>query len=1474
MRLKSLARLGLGTLLLATVTGCAQERDPINRVQPNALPKSFFIGADLQSYADDPTFYWRNSVVDGSAKQSALGVGSYSGTDKIRWEVTEDMLIARKAYQIAVGQDDKGVPNGPPNGTVVAAYRISSHFDIRRDYNPQTGEELNVINENASDRPWQEREYFRVDWSTNQVNSPEWGEMFIGKIFGDLTLTPLTYYVSDPASEDAPHFEADKGYFDVTNKYYVAPAEGQIDGMSFPTCAIIGFYTDSMTANCDAQEATVRSAFVKVDPNSDFEPSENTHAPSDVVANFGGAGSSFQPGLGGGKVQCWDPQYAYSDECYHTYLIKHNFWAKSHQDAPCSSDADGDNDGTADACANSLTGYAGNAGSQCDTTVGKCTIPVRDRQIKTNGYWLNKETPLELTDSFDASGVRTASGALEDVIESWNLVLQGSLATSREIECRRTGGDRAACHAEFFQTDDAGADVKKLIPFGAWLMPLAKDGAQVLTSCHAPVREYDNHDVCGPTGEVARFGDFRKNWIYYWPWDSDAPWGGIANLGEDPQTGETHGATATVMGRSATRAAAIYRDYIQVAIGDITVDDLVTGVPQALYAKTIKDGYAPAEYTKERLDAITKSVDAQHAASMTPTKLSGLSPADRARAVFDAKRHTTTSIVEQGPEQLEWEALASKLRGTKWEADLVDSHWAVGALGATASSSMDSAALEHASPLRGLDSGRTALWRKQVSESLANRGVCFAENDIPRVGSVNFQAVGFYYKQKYADLSVKERGEAIYKDLWKQMAAGIAIHEVGHCLGLRHNFASSFDSANYLPQYWQLRTGETSTASTKACDPSKPRTASSPDTCMGPRYLDPETDDEAGLGSEGHPGATYFGNSSVMEYEMDYLSPGMGMYDRMAMNAIYGGVLETFDDEDHGGFSVEDQQNFSPRLQSQLSEDDMMPRNIGALGGQGVWPVHYTTAARSIQNFDSARDCRDATDEEKAKGEWRVIHGKVCAQGPRDHAAWKDFLSDEADPSLGGFATFAGKMPYWHTRADAPTGGSRVRWWYRYGETYGTAYWHTNYLDAGADQYEVAHNQALYFQYTYPTTYFRRNNRQYYYRTIPSTTSTRFFERMRAFHWLVASSVAQYGPELVAALGSDDEWFRPALVAEHDLFNLLAGAVLAPEPGPYSPATTPEGTQYYDFQTNGGAASVAFSLGIPTARYIGEEFDSDPTAGGNWEYLSWMKHAGFEVEKALALRALVDGRPSLFTISRETFLDGRNVEINYRNDLPKAVDRLIGAILAEDWDTAGLYYDSKAPRDPDTGESAPQMMALYEDAPTRPAGTRAIAGNIGYRQQLAATIMGALFSRLNTDMTLTNKLRVWIDGVDGQVSLTTFPQSQQVRFSFPESGYTYIGRKFGDDVVAGRTVDSGIASRMIQHANALLKKAYKTTGAVDAFGAPELALDANGQPQIADAEAVGTLRNYVGLLDAVRQVGHLLGYGPLGGPTDDGGGDE
>ncbi len=1471
------SRLGLGALLLGSIlgTGCAQERDPISRVQANAMSKHFFVGADLQKPDDDPEFFWRNYVVDASASQSLIGVGSWGHVDRIRWEITEDMLIGRKAYQISDGEDNKGVPqsdpNGQaqkdqgndkgytktPNGTIVAAYKITSHFDIKRSYNPQTGEELNIVEENASDRPWQQREYMRVDWSQNLVgaDNPMWGDLFTAKTFGKFSINPLQYYVDDPSSDDSIHIDEQTGYLDVTNKFTVTPEMSDSPFSDYtaqvPTCLLVGMYTGSSTYECDPQEATVRSSYMRIDPNEDFEPLENTKASLDVVGNPGGVGDSREVGVVSAGRQGWDPQYGYTDALYHRFAYIHNIWDKSHQAAACTANDDANKDGTADQCDNGTTGYQGSTGSQCDVIVKKCTVPLRDRQLKTVGYWVNKEAPDALQDTVGGDGKPTNRGALEDLIYSWNQLLEVSVATSREVECRRTGsGSRDDCHAQFFDSTSDPA-TKQMVSYGGWLIEKPKEQHNVLTFCHNPVRDYDDA-TCGKPGDKARVGDIRKNFVFYWPYESRAPWGGIADWNADPLTGRIIGGAAQIMGRSATYAAAMQRDIIQLALGDTQLSDIIQGAPSLTYQRMLQNGRAPAEpLSSSEIASRVNATDFDHLRQSTgATPYAGTTASARALAAMKESMTQVADPREVSTAMLEYDALANKVRGTQYEAQMVDSHWLSDAIGASPGAPATDVALSSASPLRGLDPVRRSMMQDIATEGLRNRGVCFMDSEAPAMGSVYLPSLAGFFKAKYGNLSAKDRGEAIYQDLWKESVKGIALHEIGHSLGLLHQFASSWDAPNYNPQYWQLRTNEG--ASAASCN-GEGRSGDQ-DSCMGPRYIDPETSDEQGLGSESRPGILYFANTSTMEYQLERggETVGLGTYDQHAMKALYGRVLETFDDR---VIPVGGQQAFRFKNWSQLQDRDLI--------GTNPQFAHYTETARAMKVFDAKRDCRAATDEEKAHAGWRIVHGKVCSPAPKDHWAWQDFKSDSL---LGSDPNF--NAPYWHVVEK--DGKERVRWPYRYGTTH-NAYFHTNDSDAGADAYEVAVNTAKKFDLGYPWGYFRRQNREYYYRSLPSATSDRYLERMRSYHWLAATDLARVSnPSQL----QDDNDLRPVAMAQKEMFGMLARAVLMPEPGDYySPDASPDVaarqpvdtlSPVFDVGTSGASplgGKASFSLGVAEGRYIGEEFDND--MGGSWDYLKFIKHAGFSVEKGLAMQALVDGRPTLYTISRENFLDGRAVKINFRNDLPDAIDRLVGGILAEDWESVGMSA-------PASSGDAPTLIDLTVRgaSPTRPGDAKVLFPNVGYKQELSGVVFAALFSRLNTDMTLVNKMRLWIDG---QVGAITVPDAQQVRFQDPASSYTYIARKYGADLINGKSVDKGIASRMLAHANAITAVAYQTDTdkdgkmLTDAYGAPKLTLDKDGHPIVKDATRAAELTQYVGLLDALRQIGNSLGYGPLSG---------
>jgi hypothetical protein len=164
---------------------------------------------------------------------------------------------------------------------------------------------------------------------------------------------------------------------------------------------------------------------------------------------------------------------------------------------------------------------------------------------------------------------------------------------------------------------------------------------------------------------------------------------------------------------------------------------------------------------------------------------------------------------------------------------------------------------------------------------------------------------------------------------------------------------------------------------------------------------------------------------------------------------------------------------------------------------------------------------------------------------------------------------------------------------------------------------------------------------------------------------------------------------------------------------------------------------------------------------------------------------------------------------------------------------------------------------------------------VGYRLQVPTAIFAMLFSSLNSELTTINKFRIWTVGGGEQVDV---PENEQIRFINPETGVTYAARRYGVDAnLSGltsanpmnqRQIDRGIASRMIAHANELLAGAFRVQS-TNADGTHVMARDSAGALIPVDANlqvrarAITAYRNYVGLVDAVRNISNILGYGLL-----------
>ena len=131
-----------------------------------------------------------------------------------------------------------------------------------------------------------------------------------------------------------------------------------------------------------------------------------------------------------------------------------------------------------------------------------------------------------------------------------------------------------------------------------------------------------------------------------------------------------------------------------------------------------------------------------------------------------------------------------------------------------------------------------------------------------------------------------------------------------------------------------------------------------------------------------------------------------------------------------------------------------------------------------------------------------------------------------------------------HATVGAKTAPNQVRWWYRWGTNH-NAYFHTNDSDAGADRVRGhgQHREAASIV-TYPFAYFRRQNREYNYTTIPASVADRYYERIRSYPLARRQLVGLLPVVRQLGLGRDLERRRLASsrtsIAETEMFNFLA----------------------------------------------------------------------------------------------------------------------------------------------------------------------------------------------------------------------------------------------------------------------------------------------------------------------------------------------
>jgi hypothetical protein len=166
-------------------------------------------------------------------------------------------------------------------------------------------------------------------------------------------------------------------------------------------------------------------------------------------------------------------------------------------------------------------------------------------------------------------------------------------------------------------------------------------------------------------------------------------------------------------------------------------------------------------------------------------------------------------------------------------------------------------------------------------------------------------------------------------------------------------------------------------------------------------------------------------------------------------------------------------------------------------------------------------------------------------------------------------------------------------------------------------------------------------------------------------------------------------------------------------------------------------------------------------------------------------------------------------------------------------------------------------LDLTAGTPTRnDPNAKVIFPNLGYKTQIATALWTVAYATLAGDMSLQNKTRIWIDGNYTNINI---PDSQKILMTDPTTGYTYVAGKYGRETIDGKSVELGIGSRMLEHANALIAGAYivQRDGSgkpiLDVHGRPYLILDGNGFPQAAGNVSTAAVNRYIQVVDAMKE---------------------
>ena len=517
-----------------------------------------------------------------------------------------------------------------------------------------------------------------------------------------------------------------------------------------------------------------------------------------------------------------------------------------------------------------------------------------------------------------------------------------------------------------------------------------------------------------------------------------SPWG-VYSDAEDPLTGETISASINVWSHVTDRSSQGLLDKLRYIKGELSAQDITEGDYVDDWVEAARSAASGAS-----LPTLTKKEVDQRVAGFLQTDpelnreedLALMSPEllDEMQALEQELEQIQATVGAASAMTAHYAARRKQAEGTEFEAALMTPM--VQEYAGVSGQVMSEDVLNLASPLRGANPASERNLYHLTQNALSERGACVLEPElapapfsIAGLADVVEQKFGRFYSGDLLDKQF-ERGERIRKYLAARIHQAVVAHEMGHSVGLRHNFVASADSWQYRPQYWQLRTKNGTV--NKLCQDLDP----TGEDCVGPRYFDPVTEEE------NENLIWMFMQASVMDYHGEITQDmlGLGIYDFAAAKMFYGDTVSV---------------NADPGFSTGTLKGAAMVNRMDNFGG--IRGLRYTLDGNTFHYsqqqsvYGLIKDCEAIEDtsmykpaewDEAKNGTWHpLLDGlfvKVdgvstrCRQQEVDYAPWKSLgppaAQDFSGTYRGGPALDKKKrtrMPY--AFASGPLGGSGQR---------------------------------------------------------------------------------------------------------------------------------------------------------------------------------------------------------------------------------------------------------------------------------------------------------------------------------------------------------------------------------------------------------------------------------------------------------------